>query len=385
MSRHPTILIAPNALKGSLSAGSAARAIASGITRAIPDAGIRLFPVADGGDGLLEVIAGAVHGARMTSVVTGPLGEPLSASWLYIGDRKLAVLETAQVAGLALLRPEQLDPLRTTTRGLGELILKALDAGARQILIGIGGSATNDGGIGMASALGVVFRDEQDQAVPPLAENLSRISRLDTSGLDPRLRDTDIRIACDVSNPLLGPRGATRTYGAQKGADSDMRDFLEAGLGRLSDLIETQLGIRVSGLPGAGAAGGVGAAAAAFLGAELQPGAELVLDLLDIAPALEGVDLVVTAEGRLDHQTLQGKAPAAVASRALARGIPCIALAGSLGDNLTGLHAAGFTSWFTILPGPMTPGEAMRAGHEILADTSEQLARTWLACWRPPA
>lgn len=378
MTTSPLILIAPNALKGSLSAPAAARAIAAGVRRARPGARLRLLPVADGGDGVLEVLEEALAGERMTARVHGPLGTLMDANYIYVPDRRLALLEMARVAGLALLRPAQYDPLRASTRGLGELLHAALERGAQDILLGIGGSASNDAGIGMAAALGVRFLDGDGQPVEPLACNLVRIQRVDTSGLDLRLRVTRIQVICDVDNPLLGARGATRVFGPQKGAGPAALEQLEAGLAHLADLMEQQLGVAVRDLPGAGAAGGLGAGAVAFLGAELRPGTELVLELLDFDAALQGADLVITAEGHLDTQTLDGKAPAVVARRAAACGIPCRVLAGGLDADPAALRTAGFTGWQVIRPEGMPLADSMRQAEYLLGEAAERLVREWL-------
>ena len=375
MTTPARILIAPNALKGSLSAPAAARAIAAGVRRVLPEAELRLLPVADGGDGVLEVLEAALAGERVVARVHGPLGTPLDAIYIYVPDRQLALLEMARVAGLALLTPEQLDPLRASTRGLGELIRAALDRGAREILLGIGGSATNDGGIGMAAALGARFLDGAGQPVEPLAGNLLQVRRVDLSGFDPRLRETRVQLLCDVDNPLLGPRGATRVFGPQKGAGPAALERLESGLAHLADLIEAQLGVTVRDRPGGGAAGGLGAGALAFLGATLDPGTARVLELLAFDAALADAELVITAEGRLDTQTLHGKAPADVARRAAARGIPCIALAGGVDAEPAALRTAGFTAWACIRPADMPLSDAMVQAERLLADAAERVLR----------
>ena len=389
MRKPAVILIAPNALKGSLSAPAAARAIAAGVRRVLPQAELRLLPVADGGDGVLEVLEETLAGERVTARVHGPLGALLDAHYIYVPTRRLALLEMARVAGLALLSPAQYDPLRASTRGLGELILAALERGARQILLGIGGSASNDGGIGMAAALGVRFLDAGGRPVEPLACNLLQLRHIDSSGLDPRLRHTRIQVICDVDNPLLGARGATRVFGPQKGAGPTELEPLEAGLAHLADLLEQQLGVAVRALPGAGAAGGLGAGAVALLGAQLRPGTELVLELLDFDAALQGADLVITAEGRLDAQTLGGKAPAVVARHAKARAIPCICLAGSLEAEPAALRAAGFTQWHAIQPENMSREASMRQAEPLLAGVAERVVRDFsdthplASTWRP--
>ncbi|MCW9057773.1 MAG: glycerate kinase [Gammaproteobacteria bacterium] len=378
MAHPPVILIAPNALKGSLSAPAAARAIAAGVRRTLPQAELRLLPVADGGDGVLEVLEEALAGERMMARVPGPLGTLLDTHYIYVPGRRLALLEMARVAGLALLRPAQYDPLQASTRGLGELLRAALDHGAEEILLGIGGSASNDGGIGMAAALGVRFWDGDGQAVEPLACNLVRIQQIDTSGLDPRLKQTRIQLICDVDNPLLGAHGATRVFGPQKGAGPTELERLEAGLAHLADLMEQQLDVAVRELPGAGAAGGLGAGAVAFLGAELRPGTELVLELLDFDAALQGADLVITAEGHLDTQTLNGKAPVVVARHATARGIPCMVLAGGVDADPAALREAGFSGWQVIRPEGMPLADSMRQAEQLLAEAAERLVRECL-------
>jgi glycerate 2-kinase len=379
MANPPTLLIAPNTLKGSLSAPAAARAIAAGVRRALPQAELRLLPVADGGDGLLEVLAETGDWERVAVRAAGPFGAPLETYYLYNASRRLALLEMARVAGLALLTPGQYDPLRASTWGVGELVGAALDRGAREIQLGIGGSASNDGGIGLAAALGVRFLDGTGLAVEPLACNLVRIQRIDTSGLDPRLRHTRVQLICDVDNPLLGPRGATRVFGPQKGAGPAELARLEAGLAQLAELVERQPGVSVRDLAGAGAAGGLGAGAVAMLGAELRPGTELVLELLDFDTALREADLVITAEGHLDTQTLSGKAPAVVARRAAARGIPCLALAGGLDVDPAALCKAGFTDWQVIRPEGMPLADAMRQAERLLGEAAERLVREFLA------
>lgn len=373
------ILIAPNALKGSLSARAAAEAIADGVRHAAPDSHVQLLPVADGGDGLLEVLEEALAGERIAARVTGPAGTPLDTYFIYSEARRLALLEMASAAGLTLLRPDQYDPLRTTTRGVGQLIRAALDHGARHLLLGIGGSATNDGGIGMAADLGVVFRDADGHVLPPTAEQLSHIARIDIDGLNPRLRDCRIQVICDVDNPLLGPEGATYTFASQKGARPEQLPLLEAGLSRLADLLENQLGIPLRHVPGSGAAGGLGAGALAFLNAELQPGTDVVFELLDFDAALDVADLVITAEGRLDAQSLQGKAPVAVALRAHRRGIPCLVLAGSVAQGIGDLSDYGITAHLAIAAESVSLENAMRNAAQYLAAGSEQLLRTYLA------
>ena len=347
------ILLNPNALKGSLTALEAAAAMAEGVRRARREAGLDRgtvqfleLPVSDGGDGLVEVLHVALGGEIRQVAVHGPLvdrrGERIGSSLLWLQKRRLAVIEMAAAGGLALVAEADRDPSRTTTRGTGELISAALDLGARHLAVGLGGSATVDGGLGATAALGVRFLDRDGRPLEPVGASLGDIRRIDLSDLDPRLRsrasdenDERVRIEalCDVTNPLLGPDGAARVYGPQKGATPRQVEALEAGLAnlveRIREDVDDELGRELPTRPGAGAAGGLGAGLAACLGAELVPGAERVLEWIGFDRHLEGADLVLTAEGRLDETTLRhGKAPAVVARRARAAGVPCFVIAG---------------------------------------------------------
>jgi glycerate kinase len=285
----------------------------------------------------------------------------------------------ALASGLALLPEQARDATATTTLGTGELMRAALDLGAGHIIVGLGGSATNDGGIGMAQALGWRFPDAAGRTVEPVGGRLADIARIDAAGKDPRLDRVRVEAVCDVDNPLIGPRGASRVYGPQKGATPGQVDALDAGLTHLAALVTRDLGLRVAELPGAGAAGGIGAGLVAFAGATLRPGAELVLDLLAFDRHLDGADLVLTAEGRIDHQTAHGKAPAAVAARARARGIPCIAIAGGVGDAIGALHDIGIDAVFSLCRGPMSLTAAQAKAEPLLADAAEQAVRAFLA------
>ncbi|TCK18644.1 glycerate kinase [Thiogranum longum] len=371
------IVIAPNALKGSLSAAQAAEALAAGCRQAAPQAELVVLPVADGGDGLVAVLTQALKAAPKTLRVSGPLGQPVEADWLYCDEHHRAVIETAAAAGLALLDPQELAPMTANTRGVGELILAALDAGAQRILLGIGGSATSDGGMGMAQALGVVFRDREGRIVEAGGSHLTEIAGIDSSNLDPRLREVQIQVICDVDNPLLGARGAARVFAPQKGADAAQVEQLEAGLAQYAGQLEHFLGKDVRNIAGAGAAGGLGAGAIAFLNAELKPGAELVLELLKFDDALEGADLVITAEGQLDGQTAFGKAPAAVARHARAAGIPCIAIAGSLGEGANELDKIGITKVYTLCRDSVSVEDAMSNAAEYLRETAALATRSF--------
>jgi glycerate kinase len=373
------IVVAPNALKGSLGAQAAARAMSAGVRLAVPAAEVVEVPVADGGDGLLEVLESGQGLQRIPCNVTGPLGAPLTGDLLYAADRHLAIIEMTTAAGLALLPPGGLAPMLATTFGVGELLRLALDLGAQRVIVGIGGSATSDGGTGLARALGARFLDAHGNELPGNAAALPRIERIDLEQLDPRLAQTRIDVICDVDNPLLGEHGAARVFAPQKGANPTQVAAIEAGLENLAGLVEQQLGRDIRKLPGGGAAGGLGAGLVAFLQAELRPGAALVLELTGFEAALDGASLVLTAEGRLDNQTAHGKAPAEVARLACRHDIPCIAIAGSLGTELDPLHAAGISACFSICPGPLSLGAAMQQAAPLLTRACEQAVRCFLA------
>jgi glycerate kinase len=373
------IVVAPNALKGSLGSVAAAQAMSAGVRLAAPAAEIVQLPVADGGDGLLEVLGTGEGLERIPCRVTGPLGSPVDCALLYAADRRLAIIEMAAAAGLALLPSSGLDPMQATTFGVGELLRVALDHGARRIILGIGGSATSDGGTGLARALGGRFLDAHGKELPGNAAALQHIKRIDLEQLDPRLAQAHIDVICDVDNPLLGAAGAARVFSPQKGASPGQVEAIEAGLENLAHLVEQQLGRDIRNLRGGGAAGGLGAGLVVFLQAALRPGAELVLELTGLEAALDGASLVLTAEGRLDSQTAHGKAPAAVARLASRHGIPCIALAGSLGPNLQALQAAGITACFSLCPGPLDLDAAMQQAAPLLTRACEQAVRCFLA------
>lgn len=346
-----------------------------GIRRVFADAQIHCLPVADGGDGLVDTLETPLQAERQVRRVCGPLGESVEAAFLYSPARKLAVIEMAAAAGLALLPPDRLDALQATTQGVGQLLQAALDLGARHIVLGIGGSATTDAATGLANALGLRFLDETGQALAGNGANLSLIRHIDTGSLDSRLAGVRLEIACDVDNPLLGEQGAAAVYAPQKGASVEQVAQLERGLANLATVIERQLGIDVRGLPGGGAAGGMGAGLQAFFRAELKPGAQLVLELLRVEQAIATADLVLTGEGRLDYQTRYGKAPGAVAALASKHAVPCIAVAGMLDDSAYELHEAGFSAVFSLCPGPVPLQQAVTHTAAYLARSTEQAMR----------
>ena len=328
------IIVAPNAFKGSLSAVDAAAAIGQGVRRARPSALVDLLPIADGGDGTVDTLVAATGGQRVTRRVRGPLGEPVDAEYGVIDGGALAVIEMARAAGLALLPAARRDPRVTTTYGVGELLQSAWDAGSRRFVVGIGGSATNDGGAGMAQALGYHLLDERGLELPAGGAALERLARIHAGGVHADWRQAQVDVACDVVNPLTGPEGASAVYGPQKGATAQMVEQLDRALHRLAEIVRRDLGIDVEHVPGAGAAGGLGAGLCAFANGRLRKGAELVMDTLRLDDRLRGADLVITGEGRLDRQTARfGKGPAAVARRARAAGIPVLAIAGAVADE----------------------------------------------------
>jgi len=328
------IVVAPNAFKGSLSALEAASAIAEGIRIAAPDADLVLVPIADGGDGTVDALVAAMQGERRRLRVRGPLGNPVEAEYGLIDSGSTAVIEMAKAAGLALVPKEKRDPRITTTYGVGELLQEAYDAGARHFIVGIGGSATNDGGAGMAQALGYHLLDGNGLELPPGGLAVRRLARIHVGGVHANWKEAKLNVACDVTNPLTGPRGASAVYGPQKGATAEMVAELDGALHHFAEIIRRDLGVDVEQLPGAGAAGGLGAGLVAFLGARLQPGAEMVMEALHLDERLTGAQLVITGEGRLDSQTARfGKGPAAVARHAKNAGIPVVAIGGSVADE----------------------------------------------------
>jgi glycerate kinase len=372
--RPVKVVVAPNALKGSLTAPEAAAELAAGWREVFPRAEFRLVPVSDGGDGFVESLVAATGGTLHTASVADPLGRPVSSVFGLLGDGRTAVIEMARASGLVLLRPEERNPERTSTFGTGELIKAALDAGGTQILVGIGGSATTDGGTGMARALGARFLDGEGREVAGTGGDLARIARVDLRGLDPRLARTTVRVACDVDNPLTGSEGAAAVYGPQKGADPAMVERLDAGLVNLAAVIRRDVGRDIERLPGAGAAGGLGGGLVAFLGATLLPGIELVLEATGLEEAVEGAAVVLTAEGRIDSQTLRGKAPFGVAQAARRHRVPVIAFAGSMAD-VPLLVPAHFDALVGIVPGPQSLEEAMRAAAANLRSAASRAAR----------
>ncbi|HEU4964681.1 MAG TPA: glycerate kinase [Bacilli bacterium] len=370
------IVVAPDSFKGSLSAREVGLAIRKGVERALPHADIPVVPMADGGEGTLECLIDATGGTWRTAEVRNPLGELIEASYGLLGDGVTCAIEMAQSSGLYLIAPEQRDPLRTTTYGVGELIQAGLDQGCRRFLLGLGGSATNDGGAGMLQALGVELLDAQGGEIGQGGGELSKLREIRTAGLDPRLADCEFLIACDVDNPFVGPKGASHVFGPQKGATPKMVLELDANLRHFANLIDQTVGVAIHDLPGTGAAGGLSGALLAFLGGKLQSGIQLVIEAVGLEEQLRDADLVITGEGQIDFQTAHGKTPSGVALLAQSHGIPTIALCGSVGDGIDVLHEQGIAAVYSIVNQPMTLEEAMARTAELLTHTAEQVIRT---------
>ena len=369
------VVIAPQSFKGSISALDAARAMEQGVKRVFPDTETVLAPVADGGDGTLETLVEATAGDIRSATVTGPIGEPVEAEWGALGDGETAMIEMARTSGLALLSLDERDPLRATTYGLGEIIREALDAGFRSFIVGIGGSATNDGGAGMAQALGVRLLDESGNDLPPGGAALAGLRKIDASGLDARAAASQFSVACDVSNPLTGPEGASAVYGPQKGATPELVEQLDGALGNFAEVVERDIGRSIDNVPGSGAAGGLGGGMMAFLDGSLRAGVDIVLDQVGLNEQLEEADLVITGEGQLDFQTVYHKAPIGVAWRAKERGIPVIAISGSLGQGFEDVHPEGIDAVASIVCAPMSLDEASTRSGELIADAAAEAMR----------
>jgi glycerate kinase len=370
------LVIAPDSFKESLSARAVAEAIAAGWARVYPDAELLLCPMADGGEGTVDALLSATGGKLQQTRVSGPLGDPVEAHWGLLPDAQ-AIIEMAEASGLHLVEPGRRDVLAASSHGTGELIRAALDAGVRRIVLGLGGSATNDGGAGLLAALGVRFLDREGQELPLGGAALAHLSQIDLTGLDTRLAQVEVMVAADVDNPLCGPRGASAVFGPQKGASPEQVAQLDEALGHYADVMAATLGEDLRDFPGVGAAGGLGFAARAVLRAGFRPGVELVAELSGLVEAMQGADLVITGEGRLDGQSLHGKTPVGVARLARTAGVPVIALAGSLGEGYQRLYAEGIGAAFSLAPGPLSLEQAMaEAGPELSARAAD-LARLW--------
>jgi glycerate kinase len=372
------IAIVPQCFKGNLSALQVAQAIDNGIKRVLPNAMTIIKPMADGGEGTVQALVEATGGKIMATEVTGPLGGRVIAHWGLLGDSGTAVIEMAAASGLTLVPPEKLNPLLTTTYGTGELILAALESGCRKLIIGIGGSATNDGGAGMAQALGARLLDSQVATLPFGGAALAKLAHIDVTALDPRLADCDVVLACDVTNPLCGAWGASAVYGPQKGATADMVAQLDAALAHYANVIQRDLGVEVKDIPGAGAAGGLGAGLIAFLNAKVIPGIDVVIETIGLLEDLKDADLVFTGEGRIDSQTAFGKVAIGVAKRAKAFRLPVIAIAGEIADDYHVVYQHGIDAVVSIAPGPISRSQSVAEAERLIADAAERAIRLFL-------
>ena len=378
------VVIAPQSFKGGLSGVEAARAIHQGVLSVYPQAETVQVPVADGGDGTLDALVRNTGGEIFASRVTGPLGNPISAIWGVMGDGRTAVIEMARASGLALVPPRSRNPKVTTSYGTGELISEALDKGYRRIIVGLGGSATNDGGVGMAQALGVHFLDSSGKELPFGGAALSRLAKIDVSAIRLGVSEARITAATDVSNPLCGPKGASAIYGPQKGGTPETVKQLDEALDHYSRLIKRTLGLDVRDTPRAGAAGGLGAGLMAFADAEIGSGIDLVCEVLRLDEHLVEADLLITGEGRVDASTIYDKAPVGVARRAKARGIPVIVMAGGLGSGYQDVYEHGIDAVVPILERPITFQKSLSSTFELLRSATERTMRLLKLAGRLP-
>ncbi|WP_064498909.1 glycerate kinase [Bacillus safensis] len=368
------IVIAPDSFKESLSAYETACAIERGFRSVLPNAEYIKLPMADGGEGTVQSLVDATGGHIVHQVVTGPLGEPVDAFFGMLGDSQTAVIEMAAASGLHLVPREKRNPLWTTSRGTGELILAALDKGAKHVIIGLGGSATNDGGVGMMQGLGAAFLDKTGHALTSGGGALHQLASIDLSGLDPRLQSVRLEAACDVDNPLTGERGASAVFGPQKGADEAMVQVLDKNLAHFAQIAEKQLNVSFGDAAGTGAAGGLGASLLGFLQADLQKGIDIVLKAVHFDDVIKEADLVITGEGRIDRQTIYGKTPIGVAKAAKQYNLPVIAIAGSLSKDSAVVHDYGIDALFSIVPGITSLSEAIHDANLHVERTARNIA-----------
>lgn len=373
------VLLCPDSFKDSLSAQEAAAAMARGVKAAAPDAQVFTCPLADGGEGSLDALIAATGAERRQLDVQDALGRKRQAAWGWLGEQRTAFIELAEASGLQHLSPNERSALHTSTFGVGELLLAALDQGAEKALLLLGGSATNDGGAGMLQALGARLLDQTGNPIPPGGAALSQLASLALDELDPRLSELTLEAAVDVDNPLLGERGASAVFGPQKGASPQEVEQLDKALSHFADISAQALGYDYRELPGAGAAGGMGFAARAFLKATLKPGIEMIMQQANMPTLLSRVDLVITGEGRLDGQSLAGKTPIGVSRAARQHSKPVIVLAGSLGDGWQACLNEGVTAAFALADGPITLEEALPRTAELLEARCNSLIRLWRA------
>ncbi len=369
------VVVAPDSYKGSVSALGVASAMRRGMLRVFPDADVVEVPIADGGEGTVEALVAATGGKVLHETVTGPLGKPVNAHWGILGDGQTAVIEMASASGLLLVPQDKRDPRITTSRGTGQLIKAALDRGLRRMIVGIGGSATNDAGSGMARALGVKFLGANGEELPPGGAPLAKLAKIDAREIDVRLQHAEIVVACDVDNPLCGTRGASAVYGPQKGATPEIVSELDAALKNFAELARKVTGRDAAENPGAGAAGGLGAGLMFFTNAVLRPGIDVVIEATGLDLFIRDADLVITGEGCTDFQTAFGKAPVGVAGLAKQHGKPVICLSGSLGPGAENVLKHGIDALMSVVPGPMSVEECMQSGASLVENASERLGR----------
>jgi glycerate kinase len=376
------VVIAPDKFKGSLTALEAAEAMARGVLAAAPGATVDRVPMADGGEGIVDALVAATTGSYREERVTGPLGETVVARFGLLGDGRTAVVEMAAASGLVMVPPEKRDPLITTTRGTGELLLAAIGAGAKRVIVGIGGSATNDGGAGLGQALGFQLLDSEGRELPPGGGGLSRLARIEAATRRRALDAVEIAVACDVTNPLCGQDGASAVYGPQKGATPAMVAALDRNLAHFAEIVERDLGLTIKHLPGSGAAGGLGGGLVAFAGGKLEPGIKLVIDAVNLADRLKDADLCLTGEGAIDAQSAFGKTAVGVGRLARSLGCPTLALAGTIGQGAEAVIEHGVDAYFSICPSPIALDEAITSASRLLACATEQAVRAFLASRR---
>jgi len=372
------VVIAPQGFKGNLTALQVSRAIDRGLRRVIPDVVTALIPMADGGEGTTQALVDAIGGEMVLVEVTGPMGGRVIGRWGFLSDGATAVIEMAAASGLSLVPSHERNPLLATTYGTGELIRGALEKGCRKFIIGIGGSATNDGGAGMAQALGVNLLDAKGRSIAWGGAALADLEKIDITTIDRRLADCDVLLASDVTNPLCGTEGASCVYGPQKGASAEMVVQLDAALAHYADVIKRDLNIDIRDIPGAGAAGGLGAGLMVFLKAKVLPGVDVVIQATGLVEHLEDADLVFTGEGRIDNQTACGKTPVGVARRAKEFGLPVIAIAGEIGSGYQAVYEQGIDTVFSIAPGPISFSQSTGMAEELIADVAERAIRLFI-------
>ncbi|WP_312049351.1 glycerate kinase [Acinetobacter courvalinii] len=369
------VVIAPDSFKDSLSAQHVAEAIASGWQQVFPDAEIVTCPMADGGEGTIDAVLAACSGQWREQRVQGPLGESVLAKWGWLEAEKIAIIEMAQASGIQLLKPSQRNACISSTFGTGELILAALDAGAKEIILTIGGSATNDAGTGLLHALGAKFLDADHQVLPAGGLALQNLAQIDLENFDSRIQQTKFLLAADVTNPLCGPNGASHIFGPQKGASSQQVLALDQALSHFADVTAQYFGFDQRHEAGSGAAGGLGFSAKTFLKARFRPGVEVIAELNQLADKIQGADWVITGEGKLDQQTLNGKTPVGVAKIAQAANIPMIVIAGTLGQNYQTLYQHGITAAFSLTSGPSSLEQACHDAAALIHARTVDIAR----------